>query len=94
MFAHIGEDYVVNSSELLLIMNYDIFMSSEDNIRILESLKNEDRFVVINDDLKKSIIILEIDGRLYAIVSPVSSTTIAKRFLNFNYYVDNYLDES
>ncbi|AZT89202.1 DUF370 domain-containing protein [Caldicellulosiruptor changbaiensis] len=94
MFAHIGEDYVVNSSELLLIMNYDIFMSSEDNLRILESLKNEDRLVVINDDLKKSIIILEIDGRLYAIVSPVSSTTIAKRFLNFNYYVDNYLDES
>ncbi|ABP65669.1 hypothetical protein Csac_0004 [Caldicellulosiruptor saccharolyticus DSM 8903] len=94
MFAHIGEDYVVNSSELLLIMSYDIFMSSEDNLRILESLKNEDRLVVINDDLKKSIIILEIDGRLYAIVSPVSSTTIAKRFLNFNYYVDNYLDES
>jgi len=94
MFAHIGEDYVINSSELLLIMNYDIFISSEDNLRILESLKNEDRLVVINDDLKKSIIILEIDGRLYAIVSPVSSTTIAKRFLNFNYYVDNYLDES
>lgn len=93
MFAHIGEDYVVNSSELLLIMDYDIFMSSEDNIKVLENLKSQDRFVVINDDLKKSIIILEIDGRMYAIVSPVSSTTIAKRFLNFNYYVDNYLEE-
>ncbi|WAM31580.1 extracellular matrix regulator RemB [Caldicellulosiruptor naganoensis] len=92
MFAHIGEDYVINSSELLLIMNYDIFMSSEDNLKILEKLKSEDRVVVINDDLKKSILLLEIDGRLYAIVSPVSSTTLAKRFVNFNSYVDNYLD--
>ncbi|WAM33868.1 extracellular matrix regulator RemB [Caldicellulosiruptor morganii] len=94
MFAHIGEDYVINSSELLLIMNYDIFMGSEDNQMIFERLKAEDRVVVINDDLKKSVLLLEIDGRLYAIVSPVSSTTLAKRFINFNSYVDNYLDVS
>lgn len=93
MFGHIGEDYIVNSAELLLIMNYDAFVASEENLSILEELRTEDRMVVINDEYKKSIIILEIDGKLYAIISPVSSGTIAKRFLNFNFYVDNYLGE-
>jgi len=93
MFAHIGEDYVINSSELLVILSWDSFILSEDNRKILENLKLQDRIVVINDEIKKSIIILEIDGRMYGIISPVSSSTIAKRLLNFNLYIDNYLDE-
>ncbi|ADQ03624.1 hypothetical protein Calow_0004 [Caldicellulosiruptor owensensis OL] len=93
MFAHIGEDYVINSAELLVILNWDSFILSEDNRKILENLKLQDRIVVINDEIKKSIIILEIDGRMYGIISPVSSGTIAKRLLNFNLYIDNYLDQ-
>ncbi|ADL41386.1 hypothetical protein COB47_0006 [Caldicellulosiruptor obsidiansis OB47] len=93
MFAHIGEDYVINSSELLVILNWDSFILSEDNRKILENLKLQDRIFVINDEIKKSIIILEIDGRMYGIISPVSPGTIAKRLLNFNLYIDNYLDQ-
>ncbi|WPX08850.1 extracellular matrix/biofilm biosynthesis regulator RemA family protein [Anaerocellum danielii] len=92
MFAHIGEDYVINSAELLVIMSWDSFVRSKDNLNILENLKLHDRVVVINDEVKKSIIILEVDGRMYGIISPVSPGTIAKRLLNFNLYFDNYLD--
>lgn len=94
MFAHIGEDYVINSAELLLVMNYEVFSMSDDNMKILDDLKEDERLIVINEEYKKSIIIIEIDSRLYAIISPVSSGTIAKRFLNFNFYVDNYLEGS
>ncbi|AEM72703.1 extracellular matrix/biofilm biosynthesis regulator RemA family protein [Caldicellulosiruptor acetigenus] len=93
MFAHIGEDYVINSAELLVILSWDSFVRSKDNLKILENLKLHDRVVVINDEIKKSIIILEVDGRIYGIISPVSPGTIAKRLLNFNLYFDNYLDQ-
>lgn len=92
MFVYIGEDYVINSVEFFVILSWDFFVCLKDNFKIFENLKFYDRVVVINDEIKKFIIIFEVDGRMYGIIFFVLLGIIVKRFLNFNFYFDNYLD--
>jgi len=93
MFVNIGEDYVISSSELLSIIEYQIFMSSDTNRLLLDKISKEDGLLIINEQVKKSVILLEGDKKIFAIISPVSVSTIANRFVNFNDYYDNYLSE-
>ncbi|MEZ0537077.1 extracellular matrix regulator RemB [Caldicellulosiruptoraceae bacterium PP1] len=91
MFANIGEDFVINNSEILAIIDYNVFMKSTPNKAILELMHKNDRLVIINDQVKKSVIILEIDGKLFGIISPISTGTLSNRFVNFNMYFENLL---
>ena len=79
MFLHLGENVVVPIKDIIGIFDLQNTMYSSDTIQFLR-LAEEDGFVErITEETPKSFIIAEVDNKSKIYLSPISSTTLAKR---------------
>lgn len=79
MFLHLGENVVVPVKDIIGIFDFQNTIYSSDTIQFLR-LAEEDGFVErITEETPKSFIIAEVDKMSKIYLSPISSTTLAKR---------------
>ncbi|SHJ84701.1 protein of unknown function [Hathewaya proteolytica DSM 3090] len=84
MFLHLGKNIVVPIEDIIGIFDMETTMYSCDTAQFLR-LSEEDGFVErINNKRPKSFIIAEVDKKSKVFLSPISSTTLAKRVENFS----------
>ncbi|SHN33017.1 extracellular matrix regulator RemB [Gracilibacillus kekensis] len=75
MFIHIGDDHVIQSKDVIGIIDYSLVTSSTINEEMLEQLKAKEQVVVSDEELTKAVVITS--GQVY--YSPLSVLTLKKR---------------
>ncbi|MFD2658290.1 MULTISPECIES: extracellular matrix regulator RemB [Gracilibacillus] len=75
MFIHIGDDHVIQSKDVIGIIDYSLVTSSTINEEMLEELKENEQVVVSEEDVTKAVVITA--DKVY--YSPLSVLTLKKR---------------
>ncbi|MGE5627108.1 MAG: extracellular matrix regulator RemB [Solirubrobacterales bacterium] len=85
MFLHLGENVVVPVKDIIGIFDIETSMYSSDTTQFLR-MAEEDGFVSrITVDKPKSFVIAEVNNMSKIFLSPISSSTLAKRSKVINY---------
>ncbi len=85
MFLHLGENVVVPIKDIIGIFDIETSMYSPDTTQFLR-MAEEDGFVSrITEDKPKSFVIAEVNNMSKIFLSPISSSTLAKRSKVINY---------
>ena len=79
MYVHIGKDVVINSDNIISILDIESLEKNKKLENILQNLKISDNIIDISDNNKKSLIILEKNNKIIGYITNISSSTIAKR---------------
>lgn len=77
MYVHIGKDVVINSENIIAILDIDSLKKNLDEV--LQNLKISDNIVDVSDNNKKSLIITKKKNQNIAYITNISSNTIGKR---------------
>ena len=79
MYVHIGKDVVINSDNIIAILDIESLEKKKKLEEILQNLKISDNIIDVSDKNKKSLIILEKNNKIIGYITNISSSTIAKR---------------
>lgn len=85
MFIHIGNNISVLSDEIIGIFDMEVATTMKDSRRFLKMCEEED-FIenVLPEEMPKTVVVTEKDGRSKVYLSPISAATVKKRF-NMSY---------
>lgn len=79
MFIHLGNDAVINGDNIVAVFDMDNTTTARQSREFLAKAQKDGIVADICDDLPKSYIIANEDGKTKVYISSVSSRTIAKR---------------
>ena len=82
MYVHIGKDIVINSENIVAILDIESLQKNKNLQDVLQKLKISGKIIDITDKSRKSLIIINKDKENKAYLSNISSTTIGKRASN------------
>ncbi|MDL2220862.1 DUF370 domain-containing protein [Eubacteriales bacterium OttesenSCG-928-N14] len=81
MILHMGGDAVVSTKDIVMILDVAA-LSSKATKQYVEQCKDEGRYIQLEPDDCKSIIIAKENGGTMVYVSPISAATLHKRCEN------------
>ena len=79
MYVHIGKDVVINSNNIISILDIESLEKNKKLENVLQNLKISDNIIDVSDNNKKSSIILEKNNKIIGYITNISSSTLAKR---------------
>ena len=79
MYVHIGKDIVINSEDVIAILDIDSLIKKKNLKEVLQNLKISDNIIDVSEENKKSLIIIQKNGKNFGYITNISTTTIAKR---------------
>jgi regulator of extracellular matrix RemA (YlzA/DUF370 family) len=81
MFLHIGGDYIVSIKDIIAIVDMEKSTISQDTRNFLK-ISDEEGFIidVIENEMPKSFIITQEKHKSKIFLSPISTTTLYKRY--------------
>ena len=79
MYVHIGKDVVINSDNIITILDIEALEKKKKIEEVLQNLKISDNIIDVSEGNKKSLIILEKNDKILGYITNISSVTIAKR---------------
>ena len=82
MYVHIGKDIVINSENIVAILDIESLQKNKNLQDVLQKLKISGKIIDITDKSRKSLIIINKDKENKVYLSNISSTTIGKRASN------------
>lgn len=85
MFLHIGSDVEVSGEDIVAIINISSINNSKISKQLLQCSKDDLNICKISEDEPKSIILLNQNNQNKIYLSPISSSTLQKRILKFNF---------
>lgn len=79
MYVHIGKDVVINSDDIIAILDIESLEKKKNLEEVLQNLKISDNIIDVSEKNKKSLIVLEKNNKVLGYITNISSNTIAKR---------------
>ena len=79
MYVHIGKDVVINSDNIISILDIESLEKNKKLEKVLQNLKISDNIIDVSEKNKKSLIILEKNNKIMGYITNISSSTLAKR---------------
>ena len=79
MFLHLGNDCVVRKSEIVGIFDIENTSISKDTKTFLSSVSKKGKVVYVTNELPKSFIVCQKDGKTTTYISQISVQTLRKR---------------
>lgn len=79
MYLHLGKNTVVNTSNIIAIMDLESSSLSSNTREFLKVIEEEGFVRSVTDELPKTFVICEIDGQSVVYVTNISSKTLAGR---------------
>lgn len=79
MYVHIGKDIVINSNNIISILDIESLEKKKKLEEVLQNLKISGNIIDVSDENRKSLIILEKKNKIIGYITNISSSTIAKR---------------
>lgn len=80
MYLHLGNDAVVRKRDIVAIFDMDNTTVSKQSRSFLTAAQHNGTVIDITDDLPKSYIVTEYNGKIGVYISSVSSKTLQKRW--------------
>lgn len=80
MYVHIGKESVINSDNILVILDIRALTRKNDLKDICKNIGISDNIIDVAEDKKKTLILYEKNSILKGYVTSISSRTIARRF--------------
>ena len=79
MYVHIGKDVVINSDNIISILDIEALEKKKNLEEVLQNLKISDKIIDVSEENRKSLIIIQKEGKNYGYITNISSATIGKR---------------
>ena len=79
MYLHLGKGTVVNTAEIVAIFDLDITSQSHLTRRYLSMAEKSGQVVNASEDIPKSFVVCETNGKRTLYLSQMSSATLLKR---------------
>ena len=79
MYVHIGKDIVINSDNIIAILDIETLEKKENLEEVLQNLKISDKIIDASKKNKKSLIIVQKNGINFGYITNISTITLAKR---------------
>lgn len=79
MYIHLGSDTVVNMKHVIGIFDMESTSISRITREFLATAEEEGFVVNVSEDVPKSYVVCEVDGRPVLYISQISTSTLTKR---------------
>ena len=79
MYLHIGKGLVLNSNDIIAILNIDYIKNTKDYKKFYQKLLEENNIVNISNGNEKTLILVNKKDCVKAYISNINSNTIGKR---------------
>ena len=79
MYVHIGKDIVINSDNIISILNVESLEKKKNLEKVLQNLKISDKIIDVSEGNKKSLIIIKKNSQILGYITNISTITLAKR---------------
>ena len=86
MYLHLGGDVCVRTKDIVAVMDMETSSTSKITREFLKITQKNSEVVSVNEDLPKSYVIVNTNGRTTVYISPISSQTLVKRANNIKAY--------
>ncbi len=79
MYVHLGRDIIVNEKDIIAIFDIDKTTIGKITKKYLYDCEKKRMVVNVSDDLPKSFIVCEYEGKTTVYISQISTITLQKR---------------
>ncbi len=79
MYVHIGKDIIINSENIIAILDINALEKKKKLEEILQNLKISDKIKDVSEKNRKSLIIIKKNEEIYGYITNISTITLAKR---------------
>lgn len=79
MYVHLGRDIIVNEKDIIAIFDIDKTTIGKITKKYLYDCEKKRMVVNVSDDLPKSFIVCEYEGKITVYISQISTITLQKR---------------
>ena len=79
MYVHIGKDVVINSDNIISILDIEALEKKKNLEEVLQNLKISDKIIDVSEKNKKSLIIIKKNNETFGYITNISPSTLAKR---------------
>lgn len=79
MYVHIGKDVVLNSNNIIAVLDIEVIQKKKNLQEVLQNLKISDKIKDVSDGNKRSLIITQRNNKNFGYITNISTTTLAKR---------------
>ena len=79
MYVHIGKDIVLNSNNIIAVLDIEVIQKKKNLQEVLQNLKISDKIVDVSEGNKRSLIIIQSNNENFGYITNISTTTLAKR---------------
>ncbi len=82
MYIHLGENTVINTADIIAIIDLDNTTVSKTTRDFLTRMEKEGKVVNVTEELPRSGVICNKNGKETVYISQISPQTLQKRFVN------------
>jgi len=79
MYLHLGQDLIVRQKDVIGIFDLDNVSSSHITRKFLKQADQAKQIALVAEDIPKSLVLVNIDGRTTLYLSQLSTATLQKR---------------
>ncbi len=79
MYVHIGNDTVINSEEIIAILDIKSLEKKDSLENVCKNLKISDNIIDVSEGNKKTLIVMQGKNKNRGYISNISSITLGKR---------------
>ena len=79
MYVHIGNDTVINSEEIIAILDIKYLEKKDSLENVCKNLKISDNIIDVSEGNKKTLIVMQGKNKNRGYISNISSITLGKR---------------
>ena len=87
MYLHLGSDTVVNTRDIIAILDMDSTTVSKHSKDFLKVVEEEGFVRNVSDEIPKTFVICEIEGQSVVYITNISSKALAGRIVNVTHNI-------
>ena len=81
MYLHIGQDFIINSKNIIAIFNIDYIKNTKEYKAMYKKLEENNNLMIISDKKNMSFILTKENNIEKAYITNIGVNTIAKRLI-------------
>lgn len=79
MYVHIGKDTVINSENIIAVLDIESLEKNKNLKEVLQNLRISDNIIDVSDGNKKSLVIINKNSKNIGYITNISTATLGKR---------------
>ena len=79
MYVHIGKETIINTEDIIVILDIESLEKKKNLEEVLQNLKISDNIIDVSEENRKSLIIVNKNNKNVGYITNISTTTLGKR---------------